>query len=100
MNDGPGEAAGLAPTLGDMSKEEFRRYGHELIDWVADYFENIDQLPVLSPIEPGLLKAQLPVTPPAKGESMSAILADVDRLIVPALTNWVHPSFYAYFATS
>jgi aromatic-L-amino-acid decarboxylase len=55
---------------------------------------------VLAQIEPGDLKAQLPSTPPMQGEPMEAILADVDRLIVPALTHWNHPSFFAYFATS
>ena len=86
--------------LGDMPAEEFRRHGHELIDWIADYFEHIDELPVLAQIEPGDLKSQLPSSPPEQGESMEAILADVDRLIVPALTHWSHPSFFAYFATS
>jgi aromatic-L-amino-acid/L-tryptophan decarboxylase len=88
------------PILGDMPAEEFRRHGHELIDWIADYFEHIEDLPVLAQVEPGDLKAQLPPAPPAQGESMEAILADVDRLIVPALTHWSHPSFFAYFATS
>ena len=83
-----------------MSKEEFRRFGHELIDWIADYFDNIENLPVLAVIQPGDLKAQLPATPPQNGEPMENIIADVDRLIVPALTHWSHPSFFAYFATS
>src|SRR6185503_2219063 len=87
-------------SLGDMPAEEFRRHGHELIDWIADYFEHIDELPVLAQVEPGDLTAQLPAAPPESGESMAAILADVDRLIVPALTHWSHPSFFAYFATS
>lgn len=86
--------------LGDMSAEEFRRYGHEIIDWIANYFEHIEDLPVLAQIEPGDLKAQLPSSPPEQGESMQTILADIDRLIVPALTHWSHPSFFAYFATS
>jgi aromatic-L-amino-acid decarboxylase len=90
----------VSPALGDMSNEDFRRYGHELIDWVADYLERVEDLPVLAQIEPGDLKAQLPTVPPAKGEAMPEILADVDRLIVPALTHWNHPSFFAYFATS
>ena len=90
----------LAPDLGDMSTEDFRRLGHDLIDWVADYFDNIDQRPVLAAIEPGDLKAKLPATPPAHGEPMENIIADLDRLIVPALTHWCHPSFFAYFATS
>jgi aromatic-L-amino-acid decarboxylase len=84
----------------DMSSAEFRRFGHELIDWIADYFDRIDDLPVLAAIEPGDLKAQLPQTPPLSGEPMEQIIADLDRLIVPALTHWSHPSFFAYFATS
>src|SRR6266516_1726832 len=87
-------------TVGDMSAEEFRRYGHEIIDWIADYFDRIEDLPVLAQIEPGDLKAQLPSSPPEQGEPMEQIIADVDRLIVPALTHWSHPSFFAYFATS
>src|SRR5438132_3792542 len=89
-----------SPELGDMSTEEFRRFGHEIVDWIADYFERIEELPVLAQIEPGDLKAQLPESPPQTGEPMQQILADVDRLIVPALTHWSHPSFFAYFATS
>ena len=89
-----------APPTGDMSAAEFRRFGHEIVDWIANYFEHIEDLPVLAQIEPGDLKAQLPAAPPEHGEPMEAILADVDRLIVPALTHWSHPSFFAYFATS
>jgi hypothetical protein len=62
---------------GDMSAEEFRRFGHELVDWIANYFERIEELPVLAQIEPGDLKAQLPSTPPAQGEPMEAILTDL-----------------------
>ncbi|HJP95716.1 MAG TPA: pyridoxal-dependent decarboxylase [Pyrinomonadaceae bacterium] len=89
-----------APELGDMSREDFRRIGHELIDWIADYFNNIESLPVLAAIAPGDLKAKLPGAPPEQGESMEKIIEDLDRLIVPALTHWSHPSFFAYFATS
>src|ERR1044071_5904129 len=89
-----------APELGDMKAEDFRRFGHELIDWIADYFENIDQRPVMPAMEPGDLKAQLPTAPRAGGEPMEQIIADLDRLIAPALTHWSHPSFFAYFATS
>ena len=95
-----GSQTTVSPPLGDMNADEFRRYGHELIDWIADYFEHIEDLPVLAQIEPGDLKAQLPASPPQSGEPMEQILRDVDRLIVPALTNWSHPSFFAYFATS
>lgn len=94
------EADGLAPATGDMSATEFRRFGHEVIDWISDYFERIEELPVLSQMEPGDLKNQLPASPPLKGEPMAEIIADVDRHIVPALTHWSHPSFFAYFATS
>src|SRR5436305_7674336 len=87
-------------SLGDMPADEFRQYGHEIIDWIANYFEHIEDLPVLAQIEPGDLKDQLPAVAPEQGESMESILADIDRLIVPALTHWSHPSFFAYFATS
>src|SRR5438477_1271202 len=86
--------------LGDMSALEFRRFGHEIIDWIADYFEHIEELPVLAQIEPGELSAQLPRSAPQAGEPMEAIISDLDRVIVPALTHWSHPSFFAYFATS
>ncbi len=99
MKEAP-KPEGMAPAFGDMNAEEFRRYGHELVDWISDYFERIEDFPVLSQIEPGSLKAQLPSSPPARGEAMEQIIADVDRLIVPALTHWSHPSFFAYFATS
>jgi aromatic-L-amino-acid/L-tryptophan decarboxylase len=91
---------GRAPELGDMSVEEFRRFGHEAIDRVADYLEGVARLPVLAQVEPGQFASRLPQNPPAAGEPMESILADVDRLIVPALTHWNHPSFFAYFATS
>lgn len=89
-----------ASSTGDMPTEDFRRFGHEIVDWIADYFERIEALPVLAQIEPGELRAQLPASAPEKGESMETILSDIDRLIVPALTHWSHPSFFAYFATS
>ena len=72
--------SGFAPDLGDMNKEDFRRFGHEFVDWIADYFERIEDLPVLAAIEPGSLKAQLPEAPPQHGEPMDRILADLDRL--------------------
>src|SRR5207244_8896233 len=74
--------------------------GHAISDWVAHCFERTHEFAVLAQIEPGDLKAQLPTSPPEKGEPMEAILADGDRLIRPALTPWSHPSFFAYFATS
>ncbi len=100
MSNGDSKTNGVAPPFGDMSAEEFRRYGHQLVDWISNYFERIEQFPVLSQIEPGELIAQLPAAPPAAGERMDDILADVERLIMPALTHWSHPSFFAYFSTS
>ncbi len=100
MKEENSEQTGCAPPLGDMSAEEFRRFGYEVIDWISNYFERIEQRPVLAQVQPGDLKAQLPASPPEKGEAMEAILADVDRFILPALTHWNHPSFFALFATS
>ncbi len=100
MKEAPQLHGGTAPPSGDMNKEDFRRFGHELIDWIAEYFDHIEELPVLASIEPGDLKARLSATPPLHGESMEKIIGDIDRLIVPALTHWSHPSFFAYFATS
>src|SRR5437764_3636543 len=89
-----------ASPLGDMSAEEFRRYGHEVVERIADYLSNVESYPVLAQVEPGQLRSQLPSSPPLQGEPMEEILADVDGLVVPALTHWNHPSFFAYFATS
>jgi aromatic-L-amino-acid decarboxylase len=100
MTEDQQDAHGFAPPLGDMSAEDFRRYGREVVDWIADYFETVERRPVLAQVQPDELIAKLPASPPAAGESMDAILADVDRLIAPALTHWGHPSFFAYFATS
>jgi aromatic-L-amino-acid decarboxylase len=83
-----------------MTAEEFRRHGREVIDWVAEFFERLEGLPVLAQVRPGDLKSRLPASPPRAGEPVEEILADVDRLILPALTHWNHPPFFAYFATS
>lgn len=80
-----------------MSNEEFRRAGHDLIDWIADYWERVETLPVLSQVEPGSIRASLPETAPQAGESWSKIMADVDELIVPGITHWQSPNFFAYF---
>ncbi|HEY0003387.1 MAG TPA: aminotransferase class I/II-fold pyridoxal phosphate-dependent enzyme [Pyrinomonadaceae bacterium] len=100
MKEMENSSSGFAPPLGDMSAEDFRRFGHEVIDWIADYLEQLEERPVLSQVEPGELRRQLPAHAPPTGEDMRRILADVDQLIVPALTHWNHPAFFAYFATS
>jgi aromatic-L-amino-acid decarboxylase len=86
--------------LGDMSAEDFRRYGHRVVDWIADYLAHPERYPVLSRNEPGQVKDSLPSSAPQQGESMEAILADLDRVIVPGVTHWNHPCFFAYFAIS
>ncbi len=80
-----------------MNAEEFRKHGHDLIDWVADYLENAEQYPVLSRSLPGEIRAQLPDHPPEDGESMDQILDDFRRIILPGVTHWNHPRFFAYF---
>ena len=86
--------------LGDMSVEDFRKYGYEIVDWIADYFESIEQFPVLSQIEPGALRAALPKAAPETGEDFNEVLADMDRFILPAVTHWNHPNFHGLFSTS
>jgi aromatic-L-amino-acid/L-tryptophan decarboxylase len=83
-----------------MTPEEFRRFGHLLIDWVADYRVRIADLPVMSTVEPGALRAALPDSPPVHPEPFEAIFADLDRLIVPGLSHWQHPSFHGYFPSN
>jgi aromatic-L-amino-acid decarboxylase len=87
-------------SLGDMPPEEFRRYGYAIVDWIAEYFEHIEDFPVLSQIEPGSLAASLPSSAPETGESFDEVLKDVDRLILPAVTHWNHPNFHGLFSTS
>ena len=83
-----------------MSPEEFRLYGHQAIDWIAEYLAHPERYPVLAAVKPGQLTDALPARGPERGEPMSAILADFERLIVPATTHWNHPGFLAYFANS
>jgi aromatic-L-amino-acid/L-tryptophan decarboxylase len=94
------ESEDYAPESGDMGAEEFRRHGREVVDFIAEYLSHPERHPVLAQVRPGELRSQLPASPPERGEPMEEILADVERLVVPALTHWNHPSFFAYFATS
>src|SRR5262245_29281994 len=86
--------------LGDMPAEEFRAYGHQLIDWIADFLAGISDIPAFPDVQPGDLIAKLPATAPIKGEAMEEILADVDRVIMPGMAHWNHPRFFAYFTSS
>lgn len=83
-----------------LSPDEFRRYGHEVVDWLADYLSGQREYPVLPNRQPGDLMDALPAHGPAEGEGMDAILKDFREQIVPALTHWNHPRFFAYFAVS
>lgn len=80
-----------------MSLEEFRRQGKELIDWIADYYRDVEKLPVLSSVEPGEVRAGLPEYAPQQGEPFARIMEDVNRVILPGVTHWQSPNFFAYF---
>src|ERR1700691_3004907 len=80
-----------------MTPDEFRRHGHALVDWIADYHSRIESFPVLSQAKPGQIRASLPATPPAHGEPFEALLKDVEQLILPGITHWQSPNFFAYF---
>ena len=81
----------------DMPVSDFRKYGYQLIDWIADYLENIEDYPVLSKVEAGEIKNGLPDQPPEYGESIEEILSDLNKIIMPGITHWNHPNFMAYF---
>src|SRR5262245_7883363 len=85
------------PGTTTMTPEEFRAAGHRLIDWIADYRARVEQLPVMARTEPGGVKAQLPTSPPDAPEPFDALVADLDRIVVPGLTHWQHPQFFGYF---
>jgi len=80
-----------------MTPDEFRRYGHQVVDWVADYWEGIENHPVLSQVSPGEIVNRLPANPPTSGEPFDRILADLAPTMLPGITHWQHPSFFAYF---
>lgn len=77
--------------------DEFRRQGYALIDWIADYHEQVERYPVLSQVQPGEIRAMLPEHPPQQGEPFADVLADVDRIVMPGITHWQSPNFFAFF---
>jgi aromatic-L-amino-acid decarboxylase len=83
-----------------MDAETFRAQGHRLVEWIADYLEHSDRYPVLAQVKPGEIAASLPAAAPVEGEPFDRILDDFEKLIVPGLTHWNHPGFFAYFAIS
>jgi aromatic-L-amino-acid decarboxylase len=80
-----------------MSPDEFRRQGHELIDWIADYQARIESFPVLSQVKPGEVRSALPPNPPQDGETFDAMMEDVEQIILPGITHWQSPNFFAFF---
>ena len=86
--------------MADMPTEEFRRVGHEVTDWIADYLRDIRDFPVLPRVQPGDVRRLLATSAPETGESIDAIFEDFRSIIVPSTTHWNHPSFHAYFSVS
>ncbi|SFD83589.1 aromatic-L-amino-acid decarboxylase [Blastococcus tunisiensis] len=80
-----------------MTPEQFRQHGHEVVDWIADYWSRVGDLPVRSQVSPGDVRATLPAQAPEQGEPFSAVLADLDRVVLPGTTHWQHPGFFGYF---
>ena len=80
-----------------MESADFRRHAHDLVDWMADYLDRVEELPVKAQVRPGEIAAQLPQVPPQVPEPMEDILADFRSVVVPGMTHWQHPSFFAYF---
>ena len=83
-----------------MDPEEFRRFGHQVVDWIADYRARAAQHPVMSRVGPGQIRAELPASPPQAPEGFEAILDDLDRVVVPGLSHWQHPRFFGYFPSN
>lgn len=80
-----------------MTLDEFRRYGHSMVDWIAQYYESVEQYPVLSQVTPGEIRAGLPAEPPREGQLFEDMLKDVTELILPGVTHWQSPNFFAFF---
>ena len=80
-----------------LSAEAFRRHGHALVDWIADYHERVEDLPVQPRVEPGDVRAQLPDVPPQAGEDWDAVMQDVEDIILPGIMHWQSPNFFGYF---
>ncbi|MEL6892920.1 MAG: pyridoxal-dependent decarboxylase, partial [Actinomycetota bacterium] len=83
-----------------MTPEEFRRNGHDLIDWIADYLDGVGERPVLADLRPGDVRARLPEHPPSEPEPWADVMRDLDEIVVPGLTQWQHPGFFAWFPSN
>jgi aromatic-L-amino-acid/L-tryptophan decarboxylase len=80
-----------------MSPEQFRSYGHSVVDWIANYYEHIEDFPVLSQVKPGTIRTALPAEAPQSGEAFESMVQDLDTIILPGITHWQSPNFFAYF---
>lgn len=80
-----------------MTPQEFREYGHRTVDWIADYWERLESLPVAPRVDPGETRARLPATAPRRGEGFDPLLKDLDTVVLPGLLHWQHPRFFGYF---
>src|SRR5215208_4925126 len=80
-----------------MAPDEFREHAHQLADWMADYFESVSELPVTPEVEPGDVFRQLPSSPPEQGEPFAQLFADFRSIVMPGMTLWNHPGWFAYF---
>jgi len=80
-----------------MTPEEFRRHGHAVVDWIAEYMERVETLPVMAQVAPGEIRASLPAHPPVSGEDFAAMLRDVDEKIMPGITHWQSPMFFGFY---
>jgi aromatic-L-amino-acid/L-tryptophan decarboxylase len=83
-----------------MDHSTFRQWAHQFADWMADYFEEIEQYPVKPEVQPGDIKSRLPQGPPMRAETFEQIFADFQNIILPGMTHWQHPQFFAYFPAS
>ncbi len=83
-----------------MTAEEFRRLGHALVDWIADYRERLPSLPVMSRVRPGEIQAGFPAEPPRQGGGLAEAVASLGERVLPGITHWNHPSFFAYFPSN
>jgi aromatic-L-amino-acid decarboxylase len=86
--------------LGDLSPAEFTAEGHALIDWIARYLSEVEDYPVMSQVRPGAVRTALPATPPTSGAPFTELMAEFERSVLPGVTHWNHPGFFAYFAIS
>ena len=80
-----------------MTPDEFRRHGREVVDWIADYWERIESLPVMSRVSPGDVRAHLPTEPPREGEPFADVMRDLEEIILPGVTHWQSPGWFGYF---